>query len=86
MCHGKAGLKVIKLFSCSSQLSMNFIKFIIVKMPTIAVILTFMNEINTKSESFKSRNTVIFKHSTFTSSETLMLRSVKKNLRLKELD
>ena len=46
----KAGPRVIKLFSCSSQLSMKFILLINVKMPTIAVILTFMSKINTTSE------------------------------------
>ena len=32
---GRAGLKIIKLFSCSTQLSMTFILLINVKMPTI---------------------------------------------------
>ena len=35
------GLKVIKLFSCSTPLSMNFFLLINVKMPTIVGILTF---------------------------------------------
>ena len=35
------GPKVIKLFSCSTQLSMNFFPLINVKMPTIVGILTF---------------------------------------------
>ena len=35
--------KVIKLFSCSAQLSMNFFLLINFKMPTIVGILTFMS-------------------------------------------
>ena len=35
--------EVIKLFSCSTQLSMEFILLINVKMPTIVGILTVMN-------------------------------------------
>ena len=42
--------KVIKLFSCSTQLSTKFILLISVKMPTIVGILTFISMINTKSE------------------------------------
>ena len=38
-----SGLEVIKLFSCSTQLSMIFFLLINVKMPTIVGILTFMN-------------------------------------------
>ena len=38
-----SGLKVIKLFSCSPQLSMKFFLLINVKMPTIVGILTFMS-------------------------------------------
>ena len=37
------GPEVIKLFSCSTQLSMKFFLVINVKMPTIVGILTFMN-------------------------------------------
>ena len=33
----------VKLFSCSTQLSMNFFLLINVKMPTIVGILTFMS-------------------------------------------
>ena len=40
------GPEVIKLFSCSTQLSMKFFLFINVKMPTIVGILTFMNRKN----------------------------------------
>ena len=39
----KPGLEVIKLFSCSGQLSMTFFLLIIVKMPTVVGILTFMS-------------------------------------------
>ena len=39
----KPGPEVIKLFSCSTQLSMNFFLLINVKMPTIVGILTFMS-------------------------------------------
>ena len=53
------GPKVIKLFSCSTQLSMKFFLLINVKMPTIVVgILTFMsgeNSILDLSEPKKSR-------------------------------
>ena len=49
--HGKIGLEVIKLFSCSTQMSMKFIMLINVKIPTIKIptmvgILTFMSMIN----------------------------------------
>ena len=37
------GPEVIKLFSCSTQLSMKFVLLINVKMPTIVGILTFMS-------------------------------------------
>ena len=37
------GPKVIKLFSCSTQLSMKFFSLINVKMPTIVGILTCMS-------------------------------------------
>ena len=39
----KPGPEVIKLFSCSTQLSMKFFLLINVKMPTIVGILTFMS-------------------------------------------
>ena len=39
----KTGPKVIKLFSCSPQLSLEFILLINVKMPTIVVILIFIS-------------------------------------------
>ena len=40
------GPEVIKLFLCSTQLSLKFILLINVKMPTIVGILTFMSRIN----------------------------------------
>ena len=42
----RTGLEVIKLFSCSSQLSLKFILFINMKMPKIVGILTFISRIN----------------------------------------
>ena len=39
----KQGPEVLKLFSCSTQLSMKFFMLINVKMPTIVGILTFMS-------------------------------------------
>ena len=39
----KTGPEVIKLFSCSTQLSMTFFLLINVKMPTIVGILTFVS-------------------------------------------
>ena len=38
-----SGPEVIKLFSCSTQLSMEFFLLINVKMPTIVGILTFVS-------------------------------------------
>ena len=42
----RPGPEVIKLFSCSTQLSMKFFLLINVKMPTIVGILTFMSRKN----------------------------------------
>ena len=61
---GKIGPEVIKLFSCSTQLSMKFIMLINVKIQTIFEILTFMSMINTTSKSLKARN-VFFQHFSF---------------------
>ena len=41
-----SGPEVIKLFLCSTQLSMDFFLLINVKMPTIVGILTFMSRKN----------------------------------------
>ena len=52
------GPEVIKLFSCSAQLSMKVFLLINVKMPTIVGILTFMSRKNSilgVSESKKAR-------------------------------
>ena len=57
------GTKVIKLFPCSTQLSMKFFLVINVKMPTIVGILTFMsrkNSIIDVSEPEKKQNFLIF--------------------------
>ena len=59
------GPQVIKLFSCSTQLSMKFIMLINVKMPTIVGILIFMSKINTTSEHLKARKVLIFEHLRF---------------------
>ena len=53
----RPGPEVIKLFSCSTQLSMNFFLLINVEMPTIVGISTFMsmkNSIQGLSEPEKS--------------------------------
>ena len=47
-----------------AQLSSEFILLINVKMPTIGI-LTFINMINTASESFKARTISIFQHFSF---------------------
>ena len=57
--------EVIKLFSCSTQLSIKFIMVINVKMPTIVCILTFISMINTAIKSLKARKVFIFQHSSF---------------------
>ena len=51
----KTGPEVIKLFSCSTQLSTKFILLINVKMPAIVGILIFICKINTTSERLKAR-------------------------------
>ena len=61
----RAGTKITKLFSCSTQLSMKLIMFIKIKMPTIVGILTFISMIKTISESLKARKVFIFQHSSF---------------------
>ena len=53
------GPEVIKLFSCSTQLSIKFIMLINVKMPTIVGILTFISMINTTCQSFRARKRFI---------------------------
>ena len=56
------GHEVIKLFSYTNQLNMKFILLIIVKMPAIVGILTFISLINTTSESLKARKFFSFQH------------------------
>ena len=41
----RLGSEVIKLFSCSTQLNMNFILLINVKMPTVVGVLTFISRV-----------------------------------------
>ena len=63
------GAKVIKLFSCATQLRMKVITLINVKMPTIVGILTFISMINTTYMSLKAkRKPFPFKHFSFMSS------------------
>ena len=59
------GTEVIKLFSCSTQLSTKFILLINVKMPSIVGILTFISMINTTSERLKARNFFTFCYFSF---------------------
>ena len=56
LCYVIPGPEVIKLFSYSTQLSMNYILLINVKMPTIVGILTFISMINTTSEGLKAEH------------------------------
>ena len=61
-------IEVIKLFSCSTQLSTKFILLINGKMPTVGI-LTFMSMINTTSERLKASNFFISQYfSSFMSS------------------
>ena len=55
----RPGTEIIKLFSCSAQLSTKFILLINVKMPTIVGILVFISIINTTSMRLKARNVFI---------------------------
>ena len=57
----RPGPEVIKLFSCSIQMSTEFILLINVKMPTIGI-LTFISMMNTTSERFKARNFFICRY------------------------
>ena len=61
----KPGPEVKKLFSYSTQLSMEFIMLINVKMPTIVGILTFISMINTTPEGTKARKILTFEHFSF---------------------
>ena len=61
----KPGPEVIKLFSCSTQLSTKFILVINVKMPTIVGILTFISMINTTSERLEATNFFLCRYFNF---------------------
>ena len=52
-------LEIIKLSSCSTQMCMEFDMLIIVKMPTVVDILTFISIINEKFECFKQEKICI---------------------------
>ena len=56
------GPEVIKLFSCSIQLSMKVIMLINVKMPTIVGISTVIIMINTTSERLKAIRFFIYRY------------------------
>ena len=55
-----SGPEVMKKKICSTQLSLEFIKLINVKMPTVVGILTIISLINTASESLKVKNNLEF--------------------------
>ena len=59
------GPEVIQLFSCATQLSLNFILLTSVQIPTIVGILTFVSRKDTASESFRARKIIIFHHFSF---------------------
>ena len=77
--------EVIKLFSCSTQLSTKFILLIMlkclllinVKMQAIVVILTFISMINTTSERLKTRNFFICRYFSFMSNWNFVLSWVE---------
>ena len=69
------GPEVIKLFSCSTQLSTKFILLINVKMPTIVGILTFISIINITFERPQARNFFICQY--FMSSWNFLLSWVE---------
>ena len=54
------GPEVIKLFSCSTQLSPKFILLINVKIPTIVGIITFISMIHVHATSKKLLNLSVF--------------------------
>ena len=63
--HQIPGPGVIKLFPCSTQLSVKFILLINVKMPTLVGILTIISMINTTSERLKAINFFICRYFSF---------------------
>ena len=52
---GTHNLEVIKLFSCLTQLNMNFILVIHIKMTTSVDVDTFISRIKSASENFKRK-------------------------------
>ena len=73
--------EIIKLFSCSTQLSMKYILLINVKMPTFVGILTFISRINTTYVSFRARNDHIFWYFYFYIYQQLIFHARLRNLR-----
>ena len=67
------GHKVIKLFSCSTQLSKKLVLLINVKMQAIVGIITFISMINTSSERLKARNSLLVGILVFMSSGNFVL-------------
>ena len=61
----RSGPEVIRLFSCSTQLSMKFILLVNVKMQKIVGILTCISMINRTSERLKERNFFICPYFSF---------------------
>ena len=55
----------MKMFSCSTQLSMKFIMLINVTIQTTIGILTFISMIDTTPESLNERKVYIFPHFSF---------------------
>ena len=55
----KSGPEIVKLFPCSTQLSMKFFLLINVKMPTIVGILTFMSRKNSIISLFEPKRSQI---------------------------
>ena len=65
LCVKRAGPDVIKLISCSTQLSMKMIMLMNVKMPTTVGILTLISMTVTTSDSSITRKAFIFLHFRF---------------------
>ena len=61
----RPGPEVIKLLSCSTQLSTKFILLMNVKMPTVVGILTFISMIVTTSERLEARSFFICQYFSF---------------------
>ena len=61
----RAGLEVIKLFPCSTQLSTILILLKNVTIPTTVGILTFISMMNIISERLKARNFFMFRYFSF---------------------